>query len=225
MMFSLTKKQEQLIRSLHKKKYRREHGLCLVEGEKLVKELGDHIDFTFTRDDSEQFDKLVTTNTPQGVAAVAIIPQYTQQQVFDAPIVLVLDGVQDPGNIGGMFRLALAFGATIALIESADPSSSKVIRSSAGAMFKVPWVELSRKEAANMLSTGDHHVFRLEKRDGAESIAKLRDHDWIVLIIGSEGQGVQLKIDAPSVAIPHANQLESLNVGHATAIALYALTR
>lgn len=224
-MSTLSRAQEKLVRSLNQKKHRRETGFCLIEGEKLVGELKGQIEFTFSREDTELFDDLVTTQTPQNIAAVAHIPSWSSDQVFASGTVLLLDGVQDPGNVGGMFRLAMGFGATMVLIESADPSSSKVIRSSAGAMFHVPWIEVAREDADGLLGQQSHLLFRLEKREGAQSIEKLRSDEKIALIIGSEGKGIQLDIDAPSVAISHADSLESLNVGHATAIALYERNR
>src|SRR5688572_28984119 len=131
--------QEKLIRSLKTKKGRRTSGLCLVEGKKLVEAAGKSVQFTFTSRDTKQFSKLVTTSTPQDIAAVAKLPVFDVEQVRDLETIVVLDGVQDPGNVGAAFRLCQAFGASLILVDSADATSPKVIRSSAGAIFHVHW--------------------------------------------------------------------------------------
>lgn len=218
----LTRQQEKDIKALHRSKGRKQSGLCLVEGPKVIEAIKDHVVFTFGPDDTDRFNDLMTTKTPQSVAAVVTSPSFTQEEVLASNTVLILDGVQDPGNVGAIFRLAQGFDATMLLIESADPTSPKVIRSAVGSIFEVPWVNIDRKQAGGLIASLDHQVFRLEKRENSESIETVKDPDKLALIIGSEGQGVQLTVEAPSVAIDHNEALESLNVGHATAIALYS---
>ena len=215
----LSKAQEKLIRSLHRKKVRRESGKCLVEGQKLVDASGSLIEFTFTREDSEQFDVLVTTQTPQDVAGVAVIPSWNQDDLEKNATIVVLDGVQDPGNVGAVLRACLGFHATLVLIESADPTNPKVIRSSAGAMFHVPWIEMTRKEALVWLSQQSRPIFRLERHETAITHDQ-QTTDPAILIAGSEGSGIQLSVDAPSLTIAHNDALESLNVAQAVTIAL-----
>lgn len=221
----LSKAQEKTIRSLATKKGRRESGRCLVEGTKVIATAGDAVEYRFTRDDTAEFDALVTTETPQDEAAVAKTPTFAFGDVAARDTVLVLDGVQDPGNVGAMFRLALGFGASVLLVESADPTSSKVIRSSVGAMFLVPWIAVTRDGATDAIAALDRPVFRLEKREGATGIAAFAEPDRATLIAGSEGNGVLLPVEGTSVVIDHDDALESLNVGHAAAIALYERRR
>jgi TrmH family RNA methyltransferase len=219
----LTRAQEKLIKSLHRKKGRTESGFCLVEGEKVIEAAGDDaIEYRFTAEDSDRYVDLVTTTTPQDVAAVAKVPKFSKEQIFGARTVIVLDGVQDPGNVGAIFRLCQGFDATLVLIESADPASSKVIRSSVGAMFHVPWAAMTRPEAHALLSTIEsHHLFRLEKTDRGQGIETFVTEKPAMLVVGSEGQGIQLSLQGPSVSIAHNEALESLNVGNAVAIALH----
>ena len=222
----LTKNEEKLIKSLHRKKGRRESGLCLVEGQKVIDVAGAAIQKVFHPNDSEQFDKLVTTETPQNVAAIAQIPSATLEEVKTRNAIIILDGVQDPGNVGAIFRLCLAFDAAVISIESADPSSPKVIRSSVGAVFQVPWIDMPREGALKTLEKLDHTLVRLEKVEGAESVRTDKNHNQKVAIIaGSEGNGIQLPIEANSIYIPHSDALESLNVGNAIAIALYEMSQ
>lgn len=221
----LTVAQKKLIRSLATKKGRTESGFCLVEGKKNIKEAGKFLEYTFTPADDKDFAKLVGTVTPQPIAGVARIPQYTEQDVLKRNYVVVLDGVQDPGNVGTILRLCLAFDAALLLIESADPASPKVVRASAGAFFHVPWLELARAEADVKLKQLQLPVIRLENSKSKKNL--LLSHKSLsqlpkkcILIAGSEGQGIQLKIAGTSLAIAHNSKLESLNVATALAIVL-----
>lgn len=218
----LSRAQEKLIRSLRTKKGRAESGRCLVEGSKLVKEAGRYLDFRFTPEDTAEFARLVSTETPQTVAGVARQPEWTLKQVLARPTVAVLDHVQDPGNVGTILRLGLGFGAGLLLVESADPTSPKVVRASAGAIFKTPWLAISRTETERLLSEPDRPVFRLEKRSGAQPLAALTKPPRAIVIAGSEGQGISLPTAGQSVAINHDKKLESLNVAQALAIILHA---
>jgi TrmH family RNA methyltransferase len=219
----LSKATEKLILSLHTKKGRRSTGLCLVEGEKVIRMAGDLIETRFSERDSPRFQKLVTTEAPQTEAAIARIPRRALKSVLSKDVVVVLDGVQDPGNVGAILRLCLGFDAGIILIQTADPTSPKVVRSSAGTMFKVPWIELSAEDAVNAIKEDGRKIVRLEKKQGSEPMIKVGRKKPLFLVTGSEGKGITLSIDAPSIHIVHNAELESLNVGHAIAIALFHL--
>ncbi len=217
----LTRSEEKFIISLHSKKGRRESGQCLVEGEKFVETAKDFVVRTFTPEESDRFAHLVTTETPQDIAAIATIPTHDLASVVSKKTVVVLDGIQDPGNVGALFRLARAFDAGLILIESADPTNSKVIRSSAGEMFHVPWVEVARTEAVEVLQSTSLPVVRLEKTEAAQPVTTMSQDERLLIVAGSEGRGIQLDLAAPSVFIPHAGAVDSLNVTHAVAIALF----
>lgn len=215
--------QEKLIRSLHTKKGRERAGKCLVEGTKVIetaKQVSDKtVEFTFTPEDTLVFQELVTTETPQNIAGVATIPTWTLDDVHASRTIVVLDGVQDPGNVGAILRLCLGFDASLVLVETADVTNPKVVRSSVGALFQVPWIKLDRDSVMQWLS--EHtNVFRLELTPSAEPINSIQLDEQIVLIAGSEGHGIQLPIAGTSVAISHSKHLESLNVANALAIAL-----
>lgn len=220
----LSKSQEKLIRSLNTKKGRQESGLCLVEGEKALKAAGRAVQFIFTRKDTKEFDSLVTTETPQDSAGVAKIPHYDAKDILECKTIVVLDGVQDPGNVGAIMRLCLGFNASLILIESADPSSPKVIRSSAGSIFDVPWVEMKRDSAEAWIKKSALPVFRLETpKPNSSSLFPFHTSTPppSILIAGSEGRGITLKTKGKPISIPHNASLESLNVTHALAIVLF----
>ncbi|MFH1767515.1 MAG: RNA methyltransferase [Patescibacteria group bacterium] len=222
----LSKEREKLIRSLHTKKGREESGLCLVESAKVIKTAGKSIEFEFTPEMTPNFNKLVTTETPQEMAAVARIPEWTIEEIKSRPTIVVLDGVQDPGNVGTILRLCLGFNASILLVESADVTNPKVVRSSVGALFQVPWIVLKRDEAKDLPllfleKEGKREVFRLEKTSKSKSIEAIKTKEPAIIIVGSEGSGIKLDIDGTSIAITHDPALESLNVSQALAIALF----
>lgn len=219
----LSKNQEKIIKSLSTKKGREEYGLCLVEGQKVIDLAGDFIEYTFGADDSPRFDSLVTTEAPQSRAAVARIPKWNIEDVKKHSIIVLLDGVQDPGNVGAIFRLCLGFEAGLILVESADPVNPKVIRSSVGALFQVPWIQIKRADISDAVNVLSRPIFRLEKKEEALEISQAQVKLPIVLVVGSEGRGIQENIAGTSLYVEHNQILESLNVGHALAIALYTL--
>lgn len=219
----LTKAQEKLIRSLGTKKGRESSGLCLVEGKKALETAGNAVLYTFGPQDSSRFGQLVTTETPQSQAGVARIPQWSLQDVLARDILVVLDGVQDPGNVGSILRLCLGYDAGLVLVESADITSSKVIRSSVGTLFQVPWLRFARKDAVDTLATLGRPIYRLEKVSGARLFNAKKMQRPCLFVAGSEGGGIRLDVAGKSVVIPHNDKLESLNVGHALAIVLFEM--
>ncbi len=221
----LTKEQEKLIRSLSTKKGRESSGLCLVEGQKAIETAGTAVEYTFSPKDTPRFAKLVTTETPQSLAAVARIPKWSTRDIASRDVIVVLDGVQDPGNVGSILRLCLGYDAALVLIESADVTNPKVVRASVGTLFQVPSVRMARAEAASLLMIFDRPVYRLEKVLGAKKFDARKIKRPCLIIVGSEGSGIQLKCSGESIVIPHNDRLESLNVGHALAIALFTLSR
>lgn len=218
----LSKAQEKLVKALHTKKGREKHGLCLVEGEKVLETAGEAVEWRFTREDTAVYEQLVSTETPQDVAGVARTPEFAVEDVLKRDIVIVLDGVQDPGNVGAILRLCLGYDAGLVLIESADVTNPKVVRSSVGALFQVPWVRMPRSVAAEEITGFNRPIYKLEKRAGAVALPTVTNaqQEPLVLIAGSEGRGILLDIQGQSVYIPHNELLESLNVGHSVAISL-----
>jgi TrmH family RNA methyltransferase len=217
----LSKVQEKLIRSLRSRKGREKSGRCLVEGIKPIETAGKLIELVFTREDTTEFDSLVTTETPQDEAAVARIPDWTVEDIEASPTLVVLDGVQDPGNVGATLRLCLGFNASLLLVESCDVTSPKVIRSSVGAMFLVPWVRMSPADATEYLASSGRDIFRLEHAENSSGPEGLSKPERVALIAGNEGSGIRLPNAGNSIEIPHDERLESLNVTHALAISMF----
>ncbi len=164
---------------------------------------------------------LADAATPQPILAIGEVPAYGWDDVGEGAIVL-LDGVQDPGNVGALVRTALALGAAavIGVGETADPWGPKALRASAGASFRGP-------------------VFRTHTRDAVARLAGRGVPIWVAaadgtplegpppgpvaLALGSEAHGVSASLRAAAgraVAVPLAHGVESLNVASAGAILL-----
>jgi len=177
------------------------------------------------------FQSLASTETSQGVIALVRLPEWRSEQIFGPrSLVVVLDGVQDPGNAGAIVRAAEAFGATGLLFSkgSVNPHNPKALRASAGSFFRVPHVaRLATQSVRNLLA--EHHldVWAAVPFTGAERQAEHADFTRpCALIIGSEAHGIskELQESAMLVAIPTAG-VESLNAAMAASVLLYEARR
>lgn len=217
---SLSGVQEKLLHQLTTKKGRKELGMFVIEGEKFVRDAGDLVEFVFTKEDTARFADFVSTETPQAVAAVARIPAWTAAHCASRSTIVVLDGVQDPGNVGTILRACLGFRASLVLVESAEVTNPKTVRASASAILRVPWITVARNDAPALIATFDRSVYRLEIADGAIDLREMSDEPCII-IAGNEGAGITLPVLGTSLRIPIDPALESLNVSIATSLALY----
>jgi RNA methyltransferase, TrmH family len=174
-----------------------------------------------------EFDSAAGTDSPQGVLAVARVPERRLDQVVSAPArLLVLDGVQDPGNVGTILRTAAAFGvsATVALPGTVDLWNAKVVRSAMGSHFVHPTFSCTVDSLAAFLT---EHGIPLWGADAAGTpLPDLEVPPQWALAVGNEGAGlspaVQSRVDG-TVALPISSAVESLNVAVATGILLYTL--
>jgi len=171
------------------------------------------------------FKGLSTTDTPQGILTLVRLRAWTLEQVVaNNSLLVVLDGVQDPGNAGAIVRAAEAFGASgaIFLKGSVSPHNSKCLRGSAGSIFRVPLVE--GVEADLFLALG----LRLYAADprGSRTVAEADLKAPCALVVGSEGRGVSAAVAAAATGlrIPTAT-VESLNAAVAAGILLYEARR
>ncbi|MGZ4778548.1 MAG: TrmH family RNA methyltransferase [Thermoanaerobaculia bacterium] len=164
------------------------------------------------------FKALADTKTSQGVLALFERPRYTIDDVLARrdTIAVALDGVQDPGNVGTIVRLAAAFDAAgvILLPGCADAFSPKAIRASAGAVLRVPVA------AATLSDLATHNRPMLYADAAGDAISPPPDN--AILIFGSEGSGVSdpIRGAAKPIAIAMSDRVESLNVAAAAAILL-----
>lgn len=202
--------------------------------ERLLPQIGANVETLLLPD--KLFDSIVPSETPQGVAALVRVKEFSIDDAvarLQVGPVIVLVGLQDPGNLGTILRSAEAFGsAGVVLGEgTVSPFNSKVIRASAGSMFRLPVVlakagggteEISarlRKASVRLIATSSHKGTPIDQ-------ARLTGPSAV--FIGSEGSGLPRNLMAQVdelIAIPHAAQVESLNAGVAGSIVLYESAR
>jgi len=245
------------IRDLHRPRGRERRGLTLAEGVRLVEDalsagctieavvLSDAMEkaergkalveslvkakVRLERVDETTLNRLAETEHPQGIIAVLRAPRWSVAD-FDLAsrrAVLVLDGVQDPGNTGTILRTALGLGAAgvIALPGTAELTNPKVVRGSMGALFRLPAVSLDRNEFLDWAR--EHSVRILAAEMSGTPIGGLTTVGPVAVVLGNEGAGLspELRRAGQAVAIPIKPGAESLNVAVAAGILLYEVLR
>ena len=230
-------------KALKDRKGRRESGCFLVEGRKMVEEaLASAFDVkaVLVQEGMELPDGLTMpvyelpehvlaavcdTKTPQGIAAVV---RMKEQSALGKHIV-VLDGVQDPGNVGTILRTLDAFEADglVLLPGCADPFSPKTVRSSMGAVFRRPVWTCTAETFAQVLRGSGLRLLGAALRDDTVD-ARAADYTRAVLAIGSEGRGLSDEVLAlcdETVRIPMSPRCESLNAAVAASVLLWEAYR
>ncbi len=196
---------------------------------KLLPQISSHVETLLLPDDV--FASAVSTDSPQGVAALVRYKDFALEDTLAVadPLVVVAVGIQDPGNMGTIIRSAEAFGAAgvVAAEKTVGRFNPKVVRASAGSLFRLPVVQ---GEIASLLPELRARKVRLVATSSHKGTA-LPDADLtgpVGLFIGSEGGGLprtlMSEIDEV-VAIPHSARVESLNAGVAASIVLYEAAR
>jgi TrmH family RNA methyltransferase len=179
--------------------------------------------------DERTFLTLASTENSQGVIALVRPPQWEIEALFrNRPLVIVLDGVQDPGNAGSIVRSAEAFGASgvIFLRGTVSAFNPKTLRASAGSLFRLPFVQgLSRQQVSAEVRRRKLTLVAAS----AQAEDSLSDLDLLaptVIAVGSEAHGVspELRTFAQPVRIPTSG-VESLNASVAAAVILYEAAR
>lgn len=175
---------------------------------------------------SELMQEVSDAQTPQGLVGIVPAPSLSAD-VFSGtdPWLLVIDRVQDPGNLGTLCRTALAAGVSgvVLLHGTVDPGNPKVIRSSAGAMFGLRMVHLS---AEHLVTRVQEAGVRLITADlsGQKSLYDVSWHGAVALLVGNEASGPMPYLKQNSneiVRIPMPGPVESLNVSVASALCLF----
>lgn len=244
-----------LARSLHRRRVRYRERAILVEGIRPVQELlnagvstqavlisesldsasrvlmssnAAALDVSVFSVEASVFELASDTETPQGVLAICEMPDTSFSPPGQAnPLLLIIDQVRDPGNMGTLLRSALGANVSRVLIgpNSADPFSPKVIRAGAGSHFRLAISMLNWEDPPVLLETCPIYV--------AEADAELAydEIDWTgpsAIVIGNETSGVSSDAFARAhgrVGIPLANSLESLNAGVAGSVILFEAWR
>lgn len=247
-----------LVRNLQQRKGRKRQGLAVAEGIRLVEEalaagvafrgvivspalaatprgeallarLATHA-VPLDEVPEREFNRLAGTDTPQGVIAVVDPLTWTLEQIAPAAgaPVLVLDAVQDPGNVGTLLRTAFALGAAGAVLlkGTADPNNAKVVRAAMGATFRLPVAPADDGQLGAWVREGAIAVWATAVQ--GTPLRQLHAPPRLALVVGNEGAGIRdavKQLAGERVAIPLARGAESLNVAVAAGILLYEVTR
>ncbi|MEO8576135.1 MAG: RNA methyltransferase [Gemmatimonadales bacterium] len=177
-----------------------------------------------------EFRSAAETDSPQGVIAIAEIPEHSLSSLSGRQVVrlLVLDGVQDPGNVGTILRTAAALGAdaTIALPGTVDLWNAKVVRGAMGASFHHPAMNTSLEELSSFLSSEGVDLWGADT--AGESVDSMSAPSRLALAVGNEGAGLSSSVReraARMVSLPISGPVESLNVAVAAGILLHQLRK
>jgi len=238
----VTKSELKYIQSLSDKKVRLETGCFIAEGVKLVGEMiaagyplkavyaldnWESPDATLevTRIEAFELEKMSMLQTPNQVLAVAMMPQKKETLDLAGPLTIVLDGIQDPGNMGTIIRTADWFGITqiVASEDTVDLYNPKVIGATMGSFMRV---SVTYKNLADWMPTIKLPVYGALLE--GENVFTIKTPQKGLLVIGSEGKGIReniLDFITHPVTIPKTGDAESLNAGIAAGIIVAQLTR
>lgn len=233
---------QQVRRLLSSRRERENRGLFVADGTKLLDEavkwwpglqtviLSDSVDaqvpegVRLVRVPEDVMASISPMQTPQGALFVCRLPEKTE--FVPQPGMLLLDGIQDPGNLGTILRTADALDIPVALLDGcADPYSHKVVRASMGAVFRRVPVQVSWQEAVKACADQNIRVAVTALSDRAEDLRRAELHKMAV-VIGSEGQGVRrelLEAAQAELIIPMNERCESLNAAIAAAIVMWQM--
>ena len=230
-----------------------EDGLIAIEGDHLLQEAQRsslRFDTVFLREDrfaetgwhfpshvkvltvaADAFDHACATDAPQGIAALVKAPEWALESVLAAnePRLLILAGLQDPGNTGTIIRSAEAFAVSGVLLTpgSVSPWNQKALRASAGSSFRLPVVSLANVSLLRALAEKRIPMYACVADAGA-SIVEADLRGPIAFVIGNEGAGISDEIASfckGSLHVPCPGQVESLNAAIAASIVLYEASR
>ena len=244
------------IKRLKEKKYRDEYGEYAVEGLKLIKEaiqenadirhivvcdgcdnsemIESHLKYEMARLDfiyvpQNIFKLLSDVENPQGVLAVISKPNKESDINLNEDIILALDDIQDPGNLGTIIRSAVAFNVDTIIMSNntVDLYNEKTIRASEGMIFNINILKEELISFINNLKKKDYKIFGTNV-NGGKLVNNLELPKKYAIIVGNEGSGVKkeiLDMCDEHFYVPMNLKCESLNVGVATSIILYEIDK
>ena len=235
---------QQVKKLLTSKRERERLGLFVSDGTKLLEEAVRHcpgLHTVFLSDGTEArvpescrvvrvsrevMEAISPMESPQGAVFLCRLPE--KREFRPEKGMLLLDGIQDPGNLGTILRTADAWNVPVALLEGcADPFSHKVVRSSMGAVFRTPVVTASWKEVSAACGDAGIPVAVTALDPGAVDIRRAELSEMAV-VIGSEGQGVRREIlesAQEKLIIPMNPHCESLNAAVAATITMWQMMK
>lgn len=229
---------------LKKKKHRDELKLFLAEGRKFL-EYPERANYLLLREDivlekgiikgfscpifsltKKCFQKLSSQENSQGVILVCSFEENQLEEVREQ--ILILDDIQDPGNLGTILRLADAAGFRDILLtnKSVDVTNEKVVRSSMGSIFHVNTYSRKKEEIINFLKEKGYHCIATSLQEDSVPYTEVQVKEKNAFIFGNEGHGISeefLDISSQKLIIPISGKAESLNVAMALGILIFYL--
>jgi len=243
--------QLKLWRKLQQTKYRKKEGQFLAEGERCVEQIvangflnvnafvveigyqpGVEITGSVFEVSHDDFESLSDTDTPQGILAVCDTPaESSVAQIKDrSGVIVALDAVQDPGNVGTIIRTAAWFGAVGLLIGdgTADPFHPKVVRSTAGATGALPYMKADLNSLLGPFENSGWQSYLMDGGSHSVDIKEVTSGEQSILVIGNEGNGISQELftaHRKHVRISGESSIvESLNAAMAMGIGMYHMT-
>lgn len=236
MITSINNERIKEISKLNNKKYRKEKGLFIVEGEHLVEEAYKHnllVEVYSLNETSYESSYIVTESVMKKISNLDSIPNIIgickikkEEEIGNR--ILILDNIQDPGNLGTIIRSAVAFNVSTIVLsnDSVDLYNSKVIRATEGMIFNINII--SRDLFSFVPSIKNQYKIYGTNVESGTLLKNVEKVEKCAIIMGNEGNGVKKelqKICDENIYIEMNKQCESLNVGVATSIILYELGR
>lgn len=236
---SIENKKIKSIKKLDQKKFRDETSEFVVEGDHLVMEafkanilkevialegtIIDKVDVEINYATSSVLKYISSLSTPPKV--IGICKKIKEKPLKDK--ILILDGIQDPGNLGTIIRNCVAFNISDIIVSSdtTDVYSPKVLRATQGMIFNVNIIKRDLGEIIYLLKNSGYTIYGT-KVNGGKSVKNIEKKEKFAIIMGNEGNGVKkenLDLCSEYIYIDMNNKCESLNVGVATGIILYEL--
>jgi RNA methyltransferase, TrmH family len=203
---------------------------AIAVANRLLPQIGSHTDALLIPE--KLFRSIVPSETPQGVAALVRWKEFSLDDLIakaSSTPILVAAGLQDPGNLGTILRSAEAFGAAGLIMGEGTVSAfnSKLVRASAGSIFRVPLARAQIAGVIEQLRENGFGICATSARKGTP-LPEAELPDRVAIFIGNEGAGLPRDLLGQMdevVVIPHSNKVESLNAGVAASIVLYEIMR
>jgi TrmH family RNA methyltransferase len=239
MIESINNEQIKEIRKLKEKKYRDETNLFLVEGDHLVKEAykAGCLQKLILTEDSYDFDvekllvtdKVINSITDLNNTKVIGVCTKLSTQLNLSKNVVILDGIQDPGNLGTIIRSCVAFNIENLVLsnDTVDLYNSKVLRSTQGMNFHINIVRDDLKNIISLLKNNNYTIYGTNVVNGID-VKDVKNNDKYAIILGNEGNGISDEVNAlvdKNIYIKMNDNCESLNVAVSGSIILYELNK
>ena len=239
MIESINNEQIKEIRKLKDKKYRDESNLFLVEGDHLVKEAykAGYLKKLIVTEDIYDFDvekllvtdKVINSISELNNTKVIGVCSKLSTNLDLSKNVVILDGVQDPGNLGTIIRSCVAFNINNLVLSetSVDLYNSKVIRSTQGMIFNINIIRDDLEKVINNLKDNNYTIYGTNVINGIDVKDVKKDNKYAI-ILGNEGNGISNEINAlvdKNIYIKMNEKCESLNVAVSGSIILYELNK